>query len=187
MEEQPVENGVFSDVIHDTLQSPDYPRIFYLFHRLFEAHFLPIHAMILILASSVYLFVTAGKPDTLGIAWTFEMCNYLRILGMVAVALYLIIYEGYHKICVSGREAEMKAAGLDQNMTFSKRTFRKNFLDYIIFPLVAPAYGSIPAVVAQICHFWTLDLVYAVSIKPTRQRAKSAVGAAKAVLADIMA
>lgn len=187
LEEQPVENGVFSDVVHDTLKSPDYVRIFYLSHRLFEAHFLPIHMAILIIASSIYLSITAGKPDTLEIAWTFELCNYLRIMGMVAVASYMFIYERYHRICVSAREAEMKAVGLDQGMTFSKRTFRKNIWDYIIFPLVAPVYGSIPAAVAQVCHFWTLDLVYTVSKKPTRQRAKSAVGAAKAVLADIMA
>ncbi len=106
---------------------------------------------------------------------------------MVGVASYMFIYERYHRICVAAREAEMKAAGLDQGMTFSRRSFRKNILDYIMCPLVAPAFGSIPAVVAQICHFWTLDLEYTVSKKPTRQRAKSAVGAAKAVLADIMA
>lgn len=187
LEEQPVENGVFSDVIHDTLKSPDYLRIFYLAHRLFEAHFLPIHMAILIIASTIYLWVTAGKLDTLEIGWTFELCNYLRIMGMVAVASYMFIYERYHRICVAAREAEMKAAGLGQGMTFSYRSFRKNFLDYIMCPLVAPAYGSVPAAVAQICHFWTLDLVYTVSKKPTRQRAKSAVGAAKAVLADIMA
>jgi hypothetical protein len=187
LEEQPIENGVFSDVVHDTLKSPDYIRIFYLAHRLFEAHFLPTHMAILIIASTIYLWVTAGKPDTLEIGWTFELCNYLRIMGMVAVASYMFIYERYHRICVSAREAEMKAAGLGLGMTFSYRSFRKNFLDYIMCPLVAPAYGSVPAAVAQICHFWTLDLVYTVSKKPTRQRAKSAVGAAKAVLADIMA
>jgi hypothetical protein len=143
--------------------------------------------MVLIVSSSIYMFLTEGKPDTLEIAWTFEACNYLRILGMVAVFCYMVIYERYHQICVSTREAEMKAAGLDQGMTFSKRSIRTNFLDYFIFPLVAPAYGSIPAIVAQIYQFWTVELVYTVSKKHTRQRAKSAVGAAKAVLADIMA
>jgi hypothetical protein len=182
-----VENGVFSDIVHDTLQSPDYFRIFYLFHRLFEAHFLPIHMAILIISSTIYMWVTAGKPDALEIQWTFGLCNYLRIMGMVAIGFYMFIYERYHTICVNAREAEMKAAGLSQHMTFSRRSFRKNFLDYFIFPIVAPAYGSIPAAVAQVWHFWTLDLVYTVSKKPTRQRAKSAVGAAKAIVADIMA
>jgi hypothetical protein len=35
--------------------------------------------------------------------------------------------------------------------------------------LVAPMFGSIPASQAQISHFWTLDLVYAVSKKPEKQ------------------
>lgn len=189
LEDAPIENGVFSDIVHDTLKSPDYFRIFYLFHRLFEAHFLPIHMAILVISSSIYLFFTAEKPDTLELAWTFELSNYLRVMGMVAISFYMLSYERYHQVCVTAREAEMKAAGLDQGMTFSHRSFRKNFLDYFVFPLVAPIYGSIPAAQAQICHFWTLDLVYSVSKKPTskRQRAKSAVGAAKAIVADIMA
>jgi hypothetical protein len=108
-------------------------------------------------------------------------------MGMVAIGCYMFIYERYHQMCVQSREAEMKAAGLDQGMIFSYRSFRKNALDYFASPIVAPAFGSIPAVQAQICHFWTLDLVYAVSKKPTRQRAKSAVGQAKAIIADIMA
>jgi hypothetical protein len=188
LEQHPVENGVFSDVVHDTIASPDWIRIFYLFHRLFEAHFLPVHCAVLVIASSIYLFLTADKSDSLGLMWTFQLTGYLRIMGFVAVAVYILIYERYHKICVSAREAEMKAVGLADNMTFSRRTLKQNLLDYIIFPLVAPVYGSIPAAQAQICHFWTLDLVYAVSKKPTRHRARSsAAQTAKAVLADIMA
>lgn len=187
-EQQPVENGVFSDVVHDTVASPDWIRIVYLFHRLFEAHFLPVHCAILVIASSIYLFLTADKADSLGLMWTFQLTGYLRISGFVAVAFYIVFYERYHRICVMAREAEMKAASLANNMTFSHRTLKQNLLDYVIFPLVAPVYGSIPAAQAQICHFWTLDLVYSVSKKPTRQRAKSSASQkAKAVLADIMA
>lgn len=141
---------------------------------------------ILIIASTIFLWVTTGKPVTLEIGWIFELCNYFRIMGMAGVASYMFIYERYHRICVTAREAEMRAAGLAQGMTFSHRSFGKNFPDYFMCPLVAPAYGSIPAAVAQICHFWTLNLVYTVSKKPIRQRAKSAAGAAKAVLADMV-
>jgi hypothetical protein len=58
-------------------------------------------------------------------------------------------------------------------MRFSHRTVKKNFVDYVMVPLVAPLYGAIPCAQAQICHFWTLDLVYAVSKKVTRRRAGS--------------
>lgn len=179
--EKPVENGVFSDVIHGTVQSPDWPRFIYLFHRLFEAHFLPIHMAILVVGTGLYLFVAGDKPDTLGLGWTFAISAYLRVFGFLAVALYMGFYESYHHICVTSREAEMAAAGLADGMQggFSHRSFRQNFFDYFSIPIVAPLYGSIPATQAQICHFWTLDLVYTVSAKPLRKRAKS-------VLADIL-
>jgi hypothetical protein len=181
MGQQPVENGIFSDVIHDTVQAPDWPRFIYLFHRLFEAHFLPIHMAILVVGSGLYLYVVGDKPDTLGLGWTFAISAYLRVLGFLAVGLYMGFYESYHHICVTSREAEMTAAGLAEGMAggFSYRSIRKNWMDYIAIPIVAPMYGSIPATQAQICHFWTQDLVYTVSAKPLRKRAKS-------VLADIL-
>lgn len=86
------------------------------------------------------------------------------------VAFYLYLYESFHHFAVTTRKAEMKAAGLYEGMenSFSYRSFRKNKLDYVLIPIAAPIYGSIPAIQAQISHFWTLDLVYNVSLKPSR-------------------
>jgi hypothetical protein len=67
----------------------------------------------------------------------------------------------------------MTDAGLAVGMRFSHRTLKKNLVDYVMAPLVAPIYGAIPCAQAQICHFWTVDLVYAVSKKVTRKRAAS--------------
>lgn len=89
------------------------------------------------------------------------------------VALLLFLYEQFHKICVTTREREMHEAGLAKGMCFSHRNVKKNFVDYALVPLVAPLYGAIPTGQAQIMHFFTLDLVYTVSKKVTRQRAKS--------------
>ncbi|EJT72757.1 hypothetical protein GGTG_09614 [Gaeumannomyces tritici R3-111a-1] len=177
--EQPLEAGIFSDVTHDTLEKPDWERTFYLLHRLFEAHCLPVHATILIVSSTLFLWLTEGAADIHGIAWIFPVCNWLRTAGFMQVALYLFLYESFHRTCVETREKEMSDAGLAKGMNFSKREVKRNYIDYFLVPLVAPIFGSIPCMWAQICHFWTLDLVYTVSMKATRQRAKSIALAAK--------
>ncbi|KAL2015091.1 hypothetical protein VTK56DRAFT_6316 [Thermocarpiscus australiensis] len=167
------ESGIFSDVVTDTLKEPNYERIFLLFHRLFEAHFLPVQMTILVIASTLYIWVTEGTADVHGVSWIFSVCNVLRTAGFMEVALYLFLYEGFHRICVESREKEMSDAGLLKGMHFSRREVKTNFIDYVMVPLVAPIFGSIPCAQAQICHFWTLDLVYTVSKKVTRRRAKS--------------
>ena len=171
------ESGIFSDITRDTLKAPSYTRILYLFHRLFEAHFLPVQMTILIFASTGYVFVSGlnapGSPDPHGIAWIFTLCAALRALGFAQVACYLFLYERFHETCVAVREREMLDAGLAKGMHFCRRAWRKNLVDYFLVPLVAPIFGSIPCAQAQLCHFFTLDLVYTVSRKVTRQRVKS--------------
>ncbi|KAK6948656.1 hypothetical protein Daesc_010426 [Daldinia eschscholtzii] len=176
--EQTLESQVFHDVTSDTLKEPDWKRIVILLHRLFEAHFLPLQMTILVVASTLYMWVTEGSdPHQLG--WLFSLCNVLRTVGLMEVVLLLFLYEKFHKICVTTREREMTEAGLSKGMCFSHRHLKKNFIDYAMAPLVAPLYGSIPTAQAQLMHFFTLDLVYTVSKKVTRQRAKS-------VLANVM-
>lgn len=114
-----------------------------------------------------------APPDVHGVAWIFTICNVLRTAGFMEVAFYLFLYEGFHRICVESREKEMDDAGLLKGMHFSRREVKTNFIDYVMVPLVAPIFGSIPCAQAQIFHFWTLDLVYTVSKKVTRRRAKS--------------
>ncbi|KAK3693554.1 glycosyl transferase family group 2-domain-containing protein [Podospora appendiculata] len=166
------ESGIFSDVVTDTVRDLDYERIFYLFHRLFEAHFLPVQMTILIVASTLFLWVTEGTADVHGVSWVWPICNVLRTLGFLEVAVYLFLYENFHRICVETREKEMGDAGLLKGMHFSRREAKTNYIDYVMVPLVAPIFGSIPCAQAQICHFWTLDLVYTVSKKVTRRRTR---------------
>lgn len=171
--DQTEENGIFSDVMTDTLAAPHWERIFYLAHRLFEAHFLPVQMTVMVIASTLYLAFTEGNNDPHGLSWIFTICNVLRTVGFMEVALYLFLYEGFHRVNAANREREMNEAGIAKGMCFSHRQVRKNFVDYLMVPLVAPLYGAIPGAHAQICHFWTQDLVYTVSKKVTRQRAKS--------------
>ena len=150
----------------------------YLAHRLFEAHFLPVQMTILVLAPALYDWVADGS-DIHGLAWIFRWCNILRTLGFLNVTFYLVLYERLHRTVVANREREMNEAGLAKGMNFSQRSIRQNCIDYIMVPLVAPIFGSIPCAQAQIQHFWTIDLVYTVSKKVTRQRAKSVTAAGK--------
>jgi hypothetical protein len=145
-------------------------------HRLFEAHFLPTHMAILTIASGIHDFIVKynSSPEAAFIAWTFYITGYLRIVGFLMVAAYMAMYEQFHEMCVAQRKAEMKSAGalLYDQSSFSMRHWRKNWTDYILIPVVAPVFGSIPASQAQFCHFWTDDLVYTVSKKPERQSAQ---------------
>lgn len=166
-------SGIYSDMTQDTLKGINYSRMFFLAHRLFEAHFLPVHMTILVLTTAVYLWVIDGRPDTYNLGWTFVVSNVLRTFGFFLVAFYLFLYESLHRICVTARERDMESAGLAEGMCFSHRSAKVNFVDYFMVPLVAPLFGAIPCAQAEICHFWTQNLVYTVSGKVTRQRAKS--------------
>jgi hypothetical protein len=168
--------GMFSHLTTYSVSYPNWPRIICLVHRLFEAHFLPTHMAILTIASGIHDFLAQYNaiPDPGSIAWTFQVAGYLRIIGFLMVAVYMAMYENLHELCVSQRKAEMRNASplLYAQSTFSTRQWRKNWTDYVLIPIVAPLFGSIPASWAQFSHFWTLDLVYTVSKKPERQCAE---------------
>jgi hypothetical protein len=172
-QEQTPESGIFSEVTTDTLKDIDWTRLIYLAHRLFEAHFLPVQMTILVVASTLYTIVTEGGPDSHNLNGIFSICNVLRSLGFMEIAFYLFYYEGFHRFNANNREREMQEAGLAKGMCFSHRELKKNMIDYVMVPLVAPIFGAIPCAQAQIFHFWTLDLVYTVSKKVVRQRSKS--------------
>ncbi|KAI0022275.1 glycosyl transferase family group 2-domain-containing protein [Xylariomycetidae sp. FL0641] len=171
--EQQLASGIYSEVTTETIKDPDWQKTFILGHRLFEAHFLPLQTTILVVASTLYVLVTEGGSDPHQIGWIFKICNVLRTVGFMEVAFLLFLYERFHKICAATREKEMRDAGLAKGMCFSHRSLKNNFVDYLLVPLVAPLYGSIPSAQAQFMHLFTHDLVYTVSKKVTRQRAKS--------------
>ncbi|KAF4122415.1 hypothetical protein GMORB2_7407 [Geosmithia morbida] len=179
--QHPRESGVFSDVKQETVEEPNLEKLCYIAHRLYEAHIMPVHMPIFVVASTIFLYVTEGKEDTGNLHWLLEICGPLRALGFMAGAGYIFLYERYHHACVAMREKEMKDAGLYQGMCFSHRSFRNNWGDYAMVPIVAPLYGAIPCIQAEVSHFWTAELVYTVSKKVTRQRAQSVHDAAAAL------
>ncbi|KAE8442384.1 hypothetical protein EG329_003400 [Mollisiaceae sp. DMI_Dod_QoI] len=157
------------------VRPPNWLNIFLLFHRLFEAHFMPAHIPILVVASSLYRALVPEDQDTFSIAWTFVATDILRTVGLVTLLVYFYSYQEYHHLALEARQNEMVAAGLEEGMkgNFSTRSW-KNVFDCVWIPFVAPLYGSIPAIHAQLCHFWTLDLTYIVSSKPVRRKCNTA-------------
>ncbi|KAM3522569.1 hypothetical protein NHJ13051_005602 [Beauveria bassiana] len=167
------ESGVFADVIQETIKEPHWGRLFYMYHRLFEAHFLPVHMAVLVVASGIWAWITNGNGDPHGLNWTFTVSAMLRTVGFMAIGAFLFLYESYHRLAVKARERDMRHAGLDSGMSFSHRSFRKNILDYFLIPLVAPLYGTVPAMQAAVAQLWTTDLVYQVSKKENRQKTET--------------
>ncbi|KAH7274321.1 hypothetical protein FSOLCH5_000800 [Fusarium solani] len=167
---QPCENGIFSDITKDTIKEPHWEHVFYMMHRLFEAHFLPVHMAVLVLASTIYVKLTEGNEDPHDLAWVFSWCNVIRIFGFFQISIYVFLYESFHRVGVASREREMVKAGLASEMDFSRRSLGKNWVDYLVIPVVAPLYGTIPSAQALICQLWAQDLVYTVSKKATRRQ-----------------
>lgn len=139
-----------------------------LFHRLFEAHFLPTHLTILLASSTLYTLTTPATQIHPTLLWAFDFTSTLRFLGIICMMTFFRLYESYHHTCVSAREAEMRRAGLYEQMQggFTHRHWRWNILDYVIFPFAGTFFGSIPAIVAEMSHFYTDRLTYRVSKKP---------------------
>ena len=148
---------------------PHWLNILLLFHRLFEAHFLPTHITVLIVISTLYRALVPADSGPFSIAWTFVATDILRAVEMVALLIYFYSYQEYHRIALKSCRSEMVAAGLADGMrgSFSGKPW-KNVLGCVWIPLVAPLYDSIPAFHAQLPHFWTIDLVYVVSNKTVR-------------------
>ena len=143
-------------------------KLLILFHRLFEAHFLPTHLTVALATGVLYSTYTPASVTHPLLLWSFGFNGTLRFVGILLTFFYLYLYENYHLICVRAREEEMKRAGLWERMQggFSYRSMKKNWIDYCLMPVAGMLFSTIPAVVAEVSHFWTDKLVYTVSAKP---------------------
>ena len=147
------------------------PNICTLFHRLFEAHFLPCHLAIILATSTIFqiTYGPASVPRELALALQFSaIC---RHIGWFVICVFFWRYEKYHRLCVSLRQEEMRKAGLLQNLTegdgFSPNAFiTYGILEAALFPIGGFVYGAMPAFQAMLCHLFTDRLTYHVSLKP---------------------
>jgi hypothetical protein len=142
-----------------------------LFLRMLEAHVLPIHLPLVLLASALYTALPSPTDEWLWLRSVLDLTGWFRAAGFVLMILYFtFVYEAYHATCIQVREAEMRKAGLHESVAFSRRRrWRpRTFLDYAVFPIAGTLYGAVPLLQAAIMHFWTTDLVYLVSSKPAK-------------------
>jgi hypothetical protein len=149
-------------------------RNFILFSRIFEAHFLPFHLMVLMFASTAYSNFSNPLVHCRYLTLALNLTGALRAISFVVMLLYFIFfYQKYHAVCVEAREAEMRRVGLYEGMEdgFSHRQTRKpwSYLDYVIFPIAGTIFGSAPLLQAALAHFRSEKLMYTVSAKPSRR------------------
>ena len=137
---------------------------------MYEAHFLPIHITLLILGSGIYTALTPTNAIPRLLLQTLSLTGYMRLISALCFIYFFFLYESYHYVCVKTREEEMLRAGLADRMigAFSYRSLRKTGLDFALFPVAGILFGTVPAVVALVWQFWSLELVYRVSRKPVR-------------------
>jgi len=141
--------------------------------RVFEAHFLPIHLFLVTIFSTIFTSLPASLVRSGCLSVFMDLTAYLRAMGFCLMLIYFFVfYEGYHHVCVEAREAEMKEAGLYEEMeeNFSKRNKKgiRTWLDYFVFPIAGIVFGSTPLMHAAFAHFWSDRLDYKVSTKPIR-------------------
>src|ERR1700759_4549349 len=63
-----------------------------LFSRLFEAHFLPIHLFLVLLASALYSALPYPITSCPSLAAAMDLTSYLRAAGFAAMTMYFVIF-----------------------------------------------------------------------------------------------
>lgn len=145
--------------------------LFTLYHRLFEAHFLPIHLAVILTTTSIYSAFLPSflVPRFLKIA--LDLSGICRLIGFSTMLSYFYLYERYHRLCVGLRKEEMRRAGMLEDMEeadgFTPHVFQvAGLFEAALFPIGGFIFGAIPAIQAVLSHLFTDRLTYVVSLKP---------------------
>lgn len=144
-----------------------------LFTRLFEAHILPAHLLIVLLASTSYTKFAAPLVRCRYLTLFLNVTATLRAFSfLVMIVYFFFFYERYHRVCVEARAAEMKRVGLYEefkhHFSYRRRSSPGTWLEYVIFPISGTAFGGAPLIHAAFAHFWSDRLGYTVTEKPGR-------------------
>lgn len=149
-----------------------------LLHLLFEAHFLPSHLTILLLFSASYTAFVPAAHIHPTLAWAFFITGFLRGMSFIGMNACITLYDRWYSICIRARANDMAKAGLnDTGFSFRKWYRLQQLAERICFPIAGTIFGSIPAIQAEISHFFTDRLVYRVSKKPSFASTPTAVPA----------
>ncbi|KAF2862273.1 hypothetical protein K470DRAFT_256236 [Piedraia hortae CBS 480.64] len=129
--------------------------------RLVEAHFIPLHMVLIVVASS--LCPTRLLPEL--VQQAFIIAAYFRTISFAFFILYFIRFSTYHKQSVSLRQQDMEQAKIES--MFTRTIFpTAGWLEILTFPIAGAVFGALPALHAAIMHLWTDQLGYVVSLKP---------------------
>lgn len=145
--------------------------LFTLYHRLFEAHFLPSHLAVILTTASIYDFCYPNFLIPPVLHWALDFSGWCRLLGFCLMMVYFYLYAQYHHLCLGLRQEEMRRAGLLEDMTehdaFSTKVFQvAGIFEACLFPIGGFIFGAIPAMHAVMSHLFTERLTYVVSLKP---------------------
>jgi hypothetical protein len=130
------------------------------------------HLVFVSIVPWAYTFFTPVENILPVLFCAIKINSCLGFCAIFLMVLTFIFYERYHYSCVKGREAEMRLAGLaiDMSDDFAFRSPRKNWSDYLLFPLAFVMLGSFPAIVSQLGQLVTRSYRYTPSKKPLRTR-----------------
>lgn len=152
-------------------QAVHWHNLYTLSHRLFEAHFLPIHLAVILITSSIYsaLHPSFLVPTVLKLALDFS--GICRLIGFSSMLCFFYLYERYHRLCVGLRMEEMRQAGMLDHMEehdgFTPHVFQvAGLFEVALFPIGGIIFGALPALHAVLSHLFTDRLTYVVSLKP---------------------
>jgi hypothetical protein len=142
-----------------------------LYHRLFEAHFLPSHLAVILTTSSIYDLCYPDFMVPKVLHWALDFSGWCRLTGFCLMMCYFYLYAQYHHLCLGLRQEEMRRAGLLEDMAdhdgFSTKVFQvAGIFEAMLFPIGGFVFGAIPAMHAEISHLFTERLTYVVSLKP---------------------
>lgn len=126
-------------------------KAFLVFTRLFEAHFLPAHLVILTILDQ---FSILARSDNQILKHIFNFLGASRIISFVLMVSSLLLQEQLNLIVRSAHGSRRKYPW-------------KNVFSYMLFPVSGVLFGVLPAVHAQFSHFWTVNIAYKVSLKPS--------------------
>ncbi|KAK4614109.1 hypothetical protein CLAFUW4_08867 [Fulvia fulva] len=147
--------------------------LYTLYHRIFEAHFLPIHLATILTCSEIYSFFYPKFLVPTILHHALQLSGFCRLIGFCSMLTYFYHYERYHRLCVGLRKEEMRRAGLleemEENDGFTPNVFLYiGLFEVATFPIGGFVMGAIPALQAVISHLFTDRLTYVVSLKPTK-------------------
>jgi hypothetical protein len=158
-------------------------RLFSLFHRLLEAHFILAHVVSIIIISSLLIPHPSHPTQPATFFWSLftsaeahpyiyaalEFGGWIRFLAIFPFVTTIFFYEKYHHqvgtLRWNARTNSSKNLGKRSSLQ-STRAF-SNLLDWTALPICGPLFLTLPQIHAHFIHLFTDKIDYTVAAKPT--------------------